>query len=72
MSVIREFPEAWFTGHMHTIAVDETNGIKMIRGGSLAGSGDDYTVEKRLTGKPSQLIVIADENGLRAYYPVYF
>lgn len=72
VSVIREFPEAWFTGHMHTIAVDETNGIKMVRGGSLAGSGDDYTIEKRLTGKPSQLITIVDESGLRAYYPVYF
>ena len=54
ISTIREFPEAWFTGHLHTIAVDEVNEIKMIRGGSLAGSGDDYTVEKRLTGKASR------------------
>jgi len=44
----------------------------MIRGGSLAGSGDDYTIEKRLTGKASQLICIADDNGLKAYYPIYF
>lgn len=72
VSVIREFPEAWFTGHLHTIAVDEVNEIKMIRGGSLAGSGDDYTIEKRLTGKASQLICIADDNGLKAYYPIYF
>lgn len=72
ISVIREFPEAWFTGHMHTIAVDEVNEVKMIRGGSLAGSGDDYTVEKRLTGKASQLVCIADDNGLKAYYPIYF
>lgn len=72
VSVIREFPEAWFTGHLHTIAVDEVNEIKMIRGGSLAGSGDDYTIEKRLTGKPSQLVCIADDNGLKAYYPIYF
>ena len=72
VSVIREFPEAWFTGHLHTIAVDEVNEIKMIRGGSLAGSGDDYTIEKRLTGKASQLVCIADDNGLKAYYPIYF
>lgn len=72
VSVIREFPEAWFTGHLHTIAVDEVNEIKMIRGGSLAGSGDDYTVEKRLTGKASQLVCIVDDNGLKAYYPIYF
>lgn len=72
ISVIREFPEAWFTGHLHTIAVDEVNEVKMIRGGSLAGSGDDYTIEKRLTGKASQLVCIADDNGLKAYYPIYF
>lgn len=71
VSMIREFPEAWFCGHMHTIAVDEVNGIKMVRGGSLAGSGDDYTVEKRLSGKASQLVTIVDDNGLRAYYPIY-
>ena len=72
VSMIRTFPEAWFTGHMHTIAVDEVNEIKMIRGGSLAGSGDDYTVEKRLSGKASQLVCIVDDNGLKAYYPIYF
>lgn len=72
ISTIREFPEAWFTGHLHTIAVDEVNEIKMIRGGSLAGSGDDYTVEKRLTGKASQLVCIVNDDGLKAYYPIYF
>ena len=72
VSMIRTFPEAWFTGHLHTIAVDEVNEIKMIRGGSLAGSGDDYTVERRLSGKASQLVCIVDDNGLKAYYPIYF
>ena len=72
IATIREFPEAWFTGHLHTIAVDEVNEIKMIRGGSLAGSGDDYTVERRLTGKASQLVCVIDDNGLKAYYPIYF
>lgn len=72
IATIREFPEAWFTGPLHTIAVDEVNEIKMIRGGSLAGSGDDYTVEKRLTGKASQLVCVIDDNGLKAYYPIYF
>lgn len=46
-------PYAITFGHLHTCSVDETNGVKMIRGGSLAGCGDSYTVEKRLTGKPS-------------------
>ena len=72
VSMIREFPEAWFTGHMHTIAVDEINTIKMIRGGSIAGSGDDYTIEKRLSGQPSQLVCIVNMKGIKAYYPIYF
>ena len=71
ISMIRVFPEACFMGHLHTIAVDEVNEVKMIRGGSLAGSGDSFTVEKRLSGKASQLVAIADSSGLTAYYPVY-
>lgn len=71
ISMIRVFPEACFMGHLHTIAVDEVNKVKMIRGGSLAGSGDSFTVEKRLSGKASQLVAIADDSGLTAYYPVY-
>jgi hypothetical protein len=57
-------------GHMHTCAVDECNGIKMIRGGSLAGSGDSYTVEKRLSGKPSQMVCVCSDKGVEAYYTV--
>lgn len=72
VSMIREFPEAWFCGHKHTIAVDEVSDIKMIRGGSLGGTGNDYTVEKRLRGKPSQLVCVVDNDGVKAYYPIYF
>lgn len=71
ISMIHEFPEAWFCGHLHTIAVDEVNEVKMIRGGSLAGSGDDYTVERRLSGKASQLVCLVNNEGLLAYYPIY-
>lgn len=63
-------PYAILYGHLHTCAVDETNGIKMIRGGSLAGSGDSYTIEKRLNGKPSQMVCVCDETGVKAYYPI--
>lgn len=48
-------------GYLHSCAVDETNGIKMIRGGSLAGSGDSYTPEKRLSGRPSQMVCVCDK-----------
>ena len=63
-------PYAITYGHMHTCAVDETNGVKMIRGGTLAGSGDDYTVEKRLSGKPSQMVCVCNKKGIICYYPI--
>lgn len=63
-------PYAVTFGHMHTCAVDECNGVKMIRGGSLAGSGDSYTVEKRLNGKASQMVCVCSNKGVDAYYTV--
>ena len=63
-------PYAVTYGHKHTSAVDEYNDVKMIRGGSLAGSGDDFTIEKRLRGKPSQMVCVCSEKGVEAYYPV--
>lgn len=63
-------PYAITYGHLHTCAIDETNGVKMIRGGSLAGSGDSYTIEKRLSGKPSQMVCICNKKGVICYYPI--
>ena len=42
----------------------------MVRGGSLAGSGDAFTIEKRLSGKPSQMVCVCSSAGIEAYYPV--
>lgn len=63
-------PYAILYGHLHHCSVDETNGVKMVRGGSLGGSGDDYTIEKRLSGKASQMVCICDEHGIVCYYPI--
>ena len=63
-------PYAIAYGHLHTCAIDETNGVKMIRSGSLAGSGDDYTIEKRLSGKPSQMVCVCNNKGVACYYPI--
>ena len=63
-------PYAVTFGHLHTCAVDESSGVKMIRGGSLAGSGDDYTIEKRLSGKPSQMVCVCNNKGVSCYYPI--
>ena len=63
-------PEAILKGHMHTPSYKEFNGVKMIQGGSLAGSGDSYTLEKRLTGKPSQTTLVCNNNGIECIYNV--
>lgn len=63
-------PEGIFRGHMHYPAMNELNGVKVIQSGSLAGSGDDHTIENRLTGKPSQTFCICNEKGIDCIYNV--
>lgn len=43
-------PYGVLCGHKHTPEYKELNGVKIIQSGSMCGSGDSYTVEKRLTG----------------------
>ena len=63
-------PSGIFCGHMHSAAMDDISDIKFVRSGSFGGSGDDYTVEKRLTGKPSQTIAICNNEGIECIYPI--
>ena len=68
--MIHRIPYAILYGHLHHCSVDEVNGVKMVRGGSLAGSGDAFTIEKRLSGKPSQMVCVCSSAGIEADYPV--
>lgn len=61
------FPYAITFGHLHTCAMSDEGGVKIIRGGSLSGCGDDYTIEKRLSGKPSQMVCVCDDTGVISY-----
>ena len=63
-------PEGIFRGHMHYPALNEMNGVKVIQSGSLAGSGDDHTIEYRLIGKPSQTFCVCNEKGIDCIYNV--
>ena len=69
-SMLGFFPYACLYGHMHTPSMDEINGIKMVRSGSIPGSGDNYTIEKRLSGKPSQTVLVCDNSGIKCIYNV--
>lgn len=63
-------PRAVFMGHLHTFAVDDCYDVKICRGGSLCGTGNDYTIEKRLKGKPTQLMAIAEDGEVCQFYNI--
>lgn len=64
------FPYCILFGHKHFPATSEINGIKLVQSGSFPGSGDDYTVELRLSGSPSQTVLVCNEDGIICNYTV--
>ncbi len=63
-------PYCVICGHKHYPAMTDVSGIKVVQSGSLGGSGDEYTRQKRLTGKPSQTVLIINDKGIKCYYPI--
>ena len=67
----KQTPYCILTGHMHYPAMTDVSGIKVIQSGSLCGSGDEFTRQKRLTGKPSQTVLVTKGDGsIYGVYPV--
>lgn len=62
------FPDYICCGHRHFCFYSQES--KFIQSGSLASSGDDYCVEKRLSGKASQMVCIVDKTGVKSVHPV--
>ena len=56
-------------GHLHVpdCRFEETG---YIRNGSVCGSGDDYTVKKRLFSPPYQVCMLVTPQGVEALYPI--
>ncbi len=42
----------------------------MVQSGSMPGSGDDHTIELRLSGKPSQTVLVCNKDGIECNYTV--
>lgn len=63
-------PYCVICGHKHYPAMTDVSGIKVVQSGSLGGSGDEYTRQKRLTGKPSQTILVVNDQGIKCCYPI--
>jgi len=70
VAMTKEFPCAICFGHLHKNSYDDINDIKIIRSGSFAGTYDDYTISKRISGKPSQAMFVVDETGVKNFIPV--
>ena len=66
------FPYCVLFGHRHYPASTEVNGIKLVQSGSFPGSGDDHTVQMRLSGKPSQTVLVCTDKGIECNYTVKF
>lgn len=67
---IGDFPYAILGGHKHSPAYKEFNNVKYIQSGSLVSTGDDYTISKRLVGKPSQTVLVCNKKGIECLYNV--
>ena len=63
-------PTAILYGHLHRCSYDDIAGVKIIRSGSFSGTSDDYTISKRLSGNPSQMVCIVNGDGVEACYPI--
>ena len=63
-------PYCIICGHKHYPAMSDVQGIKIVQSGSMAGSGDEYTRKKRLSGEPSQTVLVVDDNGIVCHYPI--
>lgn len=66
--MVEFFPDYIICGHRHFCSYSQET--RFIQSGSLAGSGCDYTIEKRLKGKASQMVCICDKSGVKGLYPV--
>lgn len=65
-------PYAILCGHKHYPLLDFQVKPAVVQCGCLGGSGDDFTVQKRLKGQPSQTVLIVDKEGIQSYHPIFF
>lgn len=60
---------AVLSGHMHHNKVDSVQGIHTYMAGSFLGL-DDYCVQKRIYGRPEQMVCVCDCNGVICHYDI--
>lgn len=63
-------PTGILMGHLHHCSYDDISDVKLIRSGSFVGACGNYEIQKRLYSKPSQMVCVIDEAGVKAFCPV--
>lgn len=63
-------PNAVVSAHKHTPAYMEINNVACVQNGCLSGGGDQFTLEHRLGGKPSQTVCVCSDAGIDVMYPI--
>lgn len=56
-------------GHLHHNKVGTVNGIKTVMGGSFLGM-DDYCIQKRIYGRPEQIVCVCGDAGITCHYDI--
>lgn len=65
--------DAIITGHLHYASYKDVMGVHVIQSGTILDSADQYCLKNRLSGCPSQAMVLFSEDGeLKEFVPVYF
>ena len=65
-------PYAVLYGHLHHCSFDDVSCVNMLRGGSLAGPIENFSIERRIVGRASQMIAILDNGEIDEFCPVNF
>ena len=77
-SVVQKFtmmfgvkPSIVYLSHRHTNAMSTVYDTKVITSGCMSGS-DNYCMDKRLRGKPEQVVSVITDDGLECNYDIRF
>lgn len=60
---------AVLSGHKHHNMYDEVQGVKTVMAGSFLGV-DDFCIQKRIFGKPEQMVCVCDNTGIVCHYNI--
>lgn len=70
-SMVQEPLYAVLSGHLHHNQTDVVQGVRTVMAGSFQGM-DQFCVEKRIIGKPEQMVCVCDRHGIRCHYDIGF